>query len=232
LVAHFFGDKRLQEREKRMPRRNDIAKKLLGPLSVVFLLSTVVCAQQTFEEYLTGLKAHRPGSDVIQMAGSCGIRINEMKPQYAIRTDEHWVSRDSLLIVDQEAQTDLFDTAQIWNSRDGGSLAVLWYIAADIAEESELILCVSPHGYVVSLLNQTTEIPVDGSKGWTYREQVDFLPDGRHSKRTAGFVNEKGDPSAPPVLEAETKNNLLKPANAKQALAALNAVNKSLGVRK
>jgi hypothetical protein len=215
-----------------MPRRNDIAKKLLAALSLAFLLSTAARAQLTFEEYLVGLKAHHPGPDVTQMAELCGVQINEVKPRYAIRTDQHWVSRGGLLAVDQEVQTDLFDTAQIWNASDGGSLAVLWYIAADIAEESELILCVSPHGYVSSLLNQTTEIPADGSKGWTYREQVHFLPDGQLSKRTAGFVNEKGDLTAPPVLEAETKSNLLKPANAKQALAALNAINKSLGVRK
>jgi hypothetical protein len=192
-----------------MPRRNDIAKIL-----VMFLAVGIPCAaQQEFDHYVRLQKDGTVDAVELSFLAQCGVPENAEKV-FAVNhpSDDgasHWHRRTNLLRGRDEAEMDLFGTAEI-RLVDGKPRALnYWSLVMDIGQEWNALVCLDEKGVTRFARAVTMTTPVDGTgKGWTYIQLRRFEYSGKAIATDSYFADRLDHRVARPKLSADEASDL------------------------
>ncbi len=181
---------------------------------LAFLLLAAVDAVQfqgarSFQIYSTRSDWNTPAPELTHLARTCSFHIADAKPTYAVRYEENWKWRKSLKNASDGAETDLYQTLEIWKSSSGGRLVSMWDISADTVDEDELMVCSSSQGRVKALVSTHTRTnPENGKLEWRSVRSYEYSEQGKLVEQLMKFVDLDGKLISNPVLDEEDRKSL------------------------
>jgi hypothetical protein len=204
---------------------------------LILLLTTLATAvapiqgAHSFSTYTSRSLWTVPAPEITAVGAVCEFDFAGASQLYGVRYNEDWMRRSNLKDAGHVAETDLYQTAEIWRAKSGGEVFASWSISADTADEDEAIGCIAPDGKLKAFVTTHTRTrPDSGHLEWRYNRQAEYAEDGQQLSNTTGFITYAGLPSVPPKLSAEERrglNSSIDPAAVVKTLQKIEA-----GIRK
>ncbi|HWF67588.1 MAG TPA: hypothetical protein VN670_09790 [Acidobacteriaceae bacterium] len=160
-----------------------------------------------FYRYIDSVKRHHPSARVEQFVSACGFSTNGKQPIYTL--GGHWTISKDLPKDVYDAESDSLTTAEFWKQDGVASVVNLW--ATDIESEQNTMFCFGPNRAIRFVQSTQWSLPYDGngkwSYGWIYEQHLAFTSDGKLSRKTGNFMNQKGDVVAAPKMDEEERKD-------------------------
>ena len=192
-------------------------------LAFLFLsVATAVSQSQrddSFSRYISRSQWNVPTAQLKSFGKECSFEWADASPLYGVRYSERWARRRNLAAAGDDAETDLFQTAEIWQSRNGAKLFTVWDIAADISDETETLACVTAQGKLQKAIVTVTQAKPEGEFEWRFVAKLEYV--GERHTQSSGFTDQNGQPSIGPALGPEEQQSLNTPIKPTVLLKAL-----------
>jgi hypothetical protein len=178
-------------------------------LTLIAAVAVPVQGARDFLSYTSRSNWALPAPEVERVGKLCGFKSEAATVVYATLYDDRWVRRRQLKNASDNAETDLFSTAEIWRSKEGQELFDLWSVSEDTVDEVETIGCVSREGFLQAVvITDTRTTPGDGHLEFRFNTEAEFTKSGQAIHKSAGFITYQGTPASAPQLEEEDRKAL------------------------
>jgi hypothetical protein len=163
----------------------------------------------SFQTYISRTDWGAPAPELSALAEGCGFQPKDLMSLYAIRYDDSWKARRNLKNAGDDAETDLYQTLEIWKAPSGSRLIAMWDISADTVDEDELMVCTSPQNRIRAFASTHTRTnPGTGKQEWRFSRLIKYTEQGNVLRQESGFLNTKGMIDAHPAVDAEDRKAL------------------------
>lgn len=180
---------------------------------------------RNFTSYASRSNWSVPSPEVERVGKMCGLSFEGAAVVYGTKYGNHWVHSTGLRHAWDKAETDLYQTVEIWRNRDGQEAFALWSISADTGDQYEVMGCLSQQGALrtVVITNMRTT-PEDGHLEFRHNTEAEFDGGGRQIHRVSGFITYQGLPATTPKVDAENRRALAGPIDPKGIAQDIRAI--------
>jgi hypothetical protein len=194
-------------------------------LLILLMVATEAISFQgssSFQTYSSRDDWSVPAPELSLLAEGCGFQSKQATAIYGTRYNDVWKARKNLKNAGDDAETDLYQTLEIWKTPSGNRLVAKWDISADTVDEDELLICTSSQNHIRALVSTHTRTnPGTGKQVWRFTRHIDYAESGAVTRQESGFVKANGKIDSTPRVDAEDINALKAKVNIADVLTML-----------